>query len=193
MKTLRRLLVIAALLGAVQCAWAAPMQTMVGQRLNAAAESFVATAVAASPVEVRSLYRIPDRTLPNGAIVLKPHWPSGAIAPAAGFRGRLNVPVSLLVGGVIVDEVLVQVQVGPDGAASSTQFARGPQGLATLLRQGDPVRVRMQGSGLRFDMLGVVQQPGNAGERIRVAVQGPYRVLFATIVSDREVTVEPEP
>lgn len=193
MKMLRGLLVIAALLGMAQCTWAAPMQAMAGQRLNAAAESFVATAVAASPVDVRSLYRIPDRTLPNGAIVLKPHWPSGSIAPVAGFRGRLNVPVSLLVGGVIVDEVLVQVQVGPEGAASSTQFARGPQGLATLLRQGDPVRVRMQGSGLRFDLLGVVQQPGNAGQRVRVAVQGPYRVLFATIVSDREVTVEPEP
>ena len=193
MKTLRGLLIIIGFLGTISCASAAPMQIVAGTRLNTAAESFVGTAVAASPAEVRSLYRVPDRTLPGGAILLKPHWPAGAIAPAAGFRGRLNVPVSVLVGGVITDEVLVQVQVGPDGAGCNTQFARGPQGPSTLLRNGDPVKVRLQGNGLRIEMLGVVQQSGNLGERIRVTVQGPYRVLVATIVSDREVAVEPEP
>lgn len=193
MKLLRGLLIIAALLGAARCALASPMQTVPGARVNAAAESFVSSATGAAAADIRSIYRVPDRGLPAGAVVLKPHWPSGSYAPNPGFVGRLNVPVSVLVGGVIVDEVLVQVQVGPSPTATTTSFARGASSRGTLLCNGDPVHVRLQGNGVTIEMLGVVAQPGNAGDRIRVTVQGPHRVLFATIVSDREVAVEAEP
>ncbi|NDD27142.1 MAG: hypothetical protein EB084_02605 [Proteobacteria bacterium] len=183
------LIAIAALLALQTASLAAPVQTVPGPRVNTAAEGFVSTALTARPADVRSVYSIPDRLVPSGGVTLKPHWPAGALAPRPGFRGRLNVPVSLVVGGVIVDEVLVQVQVGLDTAATTTQLGKP----SAILKTGDPVHVQLQGSGLNIVLMGTMQQDANQGDRVRVAVQGPYRILFATVKNDREVAVEPEP
>ncbi|MBM3460576.1 MAG: hypothetical protein FJX76_00555 [Armatimonadetes bacterium] len=185
------LLVIAFLLSCAGYAHAAA-QVLPGRDIGAAAERFVATSVGISQGEVRSVYNVPDHSVPVGGLELKPRWQRGMNPPAAGFRGRVNVPVTILVGKKIIQEIPVLVEVASPGPGPGMTGGPGAATTAAVgVRGGDPVTVTLLGSGMKLQMSGVAQQPGKIGERVRVQVKDPYRVIMARVVSDREVTIEP--
>lgn len=185
---MRRLLfafLLGVALSAAAVANAAPPQILAGERLNVAAEQFVRKVTGAAEGEVRSVYRVPDRTVPSGAVLLSAHL-DNTVALAPGFRGRVSVPVAIQVKGRLLQEIAVMVEVG--AAAGGASMSSGP-----LLRGGDPIVVSLVHKGLRIEVKGTMQQTANMGDRVRVQLRDPYRIVIGRVLSGREVTVDAEP
>lgn len=152
-------------------------QTVTGVSISEAAEKFVRRELSITE-DVRGVYTVPDKILPAGQVALQPHWAEGTIPPKEGFHGRLLVPVRILVGGQLLQQVGVTIQVGP----GLTENKR--------VQVGDLLTVILENGALRIEMQGRAQQAGVPGERIRVGVGQPQRSLLTRIVSSHEVVVE---
>lgn len=182
---MRALLALICLIACAAAASAAPTSRVLnGGELAGAAESFVRQHLAS---EARSVYQVPDRTVPVGSLMLSARW-SGT-APAQGYNGRITVPVAIHVNGKLLREVTVLVEVGTR-AAPTAATNRGLNTRSTV-RSGDTVTLTfVSDSGARIQMQGTAQQAGNVGERVRVALRNPSRVLVGRVASDREVMYE---
>lgn len=186
------------LAGHFRPALAVGVQVLPGEKISAAAARYVTKTMGVPGGQIRSVYQVPDRTLPAGPIALMPHWPDHRL-PVVNQSGRFVVPVTITVNHRRVNDVAVMVEIERPQATGAVNLVPGafaPSALQQkLVRRGDVVIVSLTsaGGGVHIEMEGTAQGDGNAGEMVAVQLNNPWRMVQAKVVSPREVTIDPAP